>query len=143
MKIKFKRLCPEAQMPKKAHDTDACFDLVATSINFINELDKEYHEYETGLAVNIPFGYVGLIFPRSSISKTRYVLSNSVGVIDPGFLGEIKFRFKELEFHSDYYHIGDRIGQLMIIPIPEIEFEETSDLGISDRNTGGFGSTGK
>jgi dUTP pyrophosphatase len=118
--------------------------------------DGLYVEYGTGIAVEIPEGYVGLIFPRSSLSKTSLILSNHVGVVDSGYRGEIKFRFKDTRMRSriEYgidqyfcsdtvYKVGDRIGQLMIIPYPKIEFEEVEELDSTNRGEGGFGSTGK
>lgn len=100
--------------------------------------------FGTGLSIEIPDGYVGLIFPRSSIFRTDLMLSNSVGVIDSKFRGEIMFKFKINPVNSSaFYDIGDRVGQLIIIPYPQIEFEETEELSSSDRGEGGFGSTGK
>lgn len=186
MKIKFKKLTPNAVIPTKAHPTDAGFDLVATSRVF-----DEYGcvAYGTGIAIEIPKGYVGFIFPRSSNAKKDILMSNSVGVIDSGYRGEITAKFKpsllfvdkdsigtydddylgsatedmstqEVTFHgrsADYpdvadnckpfpprcYEVGERIAQLIIIPYPEIEFEEAEMLSDSDRGTGGYGSTGK
>lgn len=158
MKVRFKKLNEKAVMPTKAHATDAGFDLVATS----REVDENGNVvYGTGIAVEIPDGYVGLIFPRSSICKKDLVLTNSVGCVDAGYRGEIMAKFKpamkvqtcyyfkteELELHSpcllDGYEVGDRIAQLIIMPIPQIEFEETDQLTDTDRGTGGYGSTGK
>jgi dUTP pyrophosphatase len=102
-----------------------------------------YYEYLTGIAIEIPEGYVGLMFPRSSISKTKQILSNHVGVIDSGFRGEIRFRFKKLAWdNGDLYDVGDKIGQLVIMPIPAIELVEVDELSDSERGEGGFGSTG-
>lgn len=149
MKVRIKKLCPEAVIPQYAHATDAGLDLTAISKN----LDKNGNVvYGTGLAVEIPDGYVGLIFPRSSISQTRQILSNCVGVIDSGYRGEITFKFKGINVfvgiaNKGYevvdYNVGDRIGQLIIMPYPHIEFEEVAELSESDRGTGGYGSTGK
>jgi len=151
MKVKIKRLHPNAEIPKYATEGDAGMDLVATSIADIE--DKPYIEYGTGIAVEIPEGYVGLIYPRSSISKTAYMLANSVGVIDSGYRGEIKFRFKTDKptikamgtgkIATNLYQRGDKIGQLIIMPYPKIEFEEVEELSDSARDSGGFGSKGK
>lgn len=160
MKVKFKRLNENAVMPKKAHPTDAGFDLVATSREI-----GEYGNivYGTGLAVEIPEGYVGLAFPRSSVSKYDVAMANSTGVIDCHFRGEMKFKFKmaieagklvtegageHFFAQTTYpknrvYNVGDRIAQLIIMPIPEIEFEEVEELTATDRGDGGYGSTGK
>ena len=82
MKIRFKKLNPNAIVPAYSKPGDAGLDLTATSKELINNSQYGYLEYGTGLAVEIPEGYVGLIFPRSSISNTGLILSNSVGVID-------------------------------------------------------------
>lgn len=94
--------------------------------------------------MEIPEGHVGLIFPRSSICKKSLSLSNAVGVIDAGYRGEVKFFFKESLYNaaSRTYAIGDRIGQLVIIPFPAIEPEEVSELTATIRGAGGFGSSG-
>ena len=154
MKIKIKRLSENAVLPVKAHATDAGFDLTATSCN-IDENGAMV--YGTGIAVEIPDGYVGLVFPRSSICKKDMMLTNSVGVIDSGYRSEIKAKFKPTDFFNYYdgsiiaespigdnmYCIGERIAQLIIMPIPKIEFVEAEELSDSDRGEGGFGSTGK
>jgi dUTP pyrophosphatase len=140
MKIKFKKLSKEAVAPAYAKPGDAGMDMVAISFR----KDEMYYEYGTGIAVEIPEGYVGLIFPRSSISNTKMILANHVGVVDSGYRGEIKFRFKKLAWDNGIvYEVGDRIGQLIIMPIPYVELEEVDELSSSDRGNGGFGSTGK
>lgn len=141
MKLKIKRLVESAVLPSYAKQGDACFDLTATSAT----LSGKYLEYGTGLAVEIPQGYVGLIFARSSVTTKDLMLKNSVGVIDAGYRGEIKFRFAINALHKEnaqIYNIGDRIGQMMILPIPVIELEEVDELGSSERGEGGYGSTG-
>ena len=108
-------------------------------------LEGKSFVYGTGLAIQIPEGHVGLVFPRSSISKKDLILSNSVGVIDCGYTGEIMFKFKRTlvgDSLANIYEIGDRIGQIIIIPIPRIEFEEVSELEQTERGQGGYGSTG-
>lgn len=144
MKIKFKKLVSHATTPKKSHIHDAGYDLTVVDIP-LNNYDYDYVEYGTGIAVSIPEGYVGLLFPRSSISKTPFSLANSVGVIDPGYTGEIKVRFKRLQDDKEdlEYKFGDRVIQLIIMKTEAIEFEECDDLDSSKRGTGGFGSTGR
>ncbi len=139
MKVEVKKMYCNSQMPTKAHDADAGFDLYAhEKINTDN-----YVEYGTGIAVNIPEGYVGLIFPRSSISKRRISLANSVGVIDAGYQGEVKVRFY-YNFLGKFYEKGDRIAQLVIMPIPEVGLMEVEQFSnTTERGEGGFGSTGK
>ena len=144
MKVKIKKLHPDAVKPKYAKESDAGMDLVATEI--INETPSQI-TYGTGLAMEIPDGMVGLIFPRSSIRKTHLALSNSVGVIDSGYRGEIQATFnKQYKLDSDLrenYKVGDRIAQIIIVPHPIVQFVEVDELSESSRGTGGFGSTGK
>lgn len=139
LKVRFKKLNKDAQMPAKAHPTDAGFDLVAISKTYSM---AKYVEYGTGLAVEIPKGYAGFIFPRSSISKYCLHLANSVGIVDSDYRGEIKLRFYRKNDHNGLYLVGDKIGQLIIMPYPTIEFEECENLAKTDRGDGGFGSTG-
>ncbi len=151
MKIRFKKLRKDAVIPLRAHTTDAGFDLVATSCNKDNNGNIVYG---IGIAVEIPEGYVGLVFPRSSIANKHLQLTNAVGVIDAGYRGEIKAKFKPVCAYNDYnsfvrprgfhtYEVGERIAQLIIMPIPNIEFEEAEELSDSGRGIGGYGSTGK
>lgn len=141
MKVKIKKLLPESVIPKYAKAGDAGLDLTATSVNIVEEVGYGYIEYGTGLAVEIPEGYVGLVFPRSSVSGTGLLLANAVGVIDSGYRGELKCRFKWIK-NTFKYAVGDRVAQMIIIPYPQIEFEEVAELGTTERSEGGFGSTG-
>jgi dUTP pyrophosphatase len=145
MRVKIEKLHPKAIKPAYAKDGDAGMDLTATSVN-----TDDYGNivYGTGIAIEIPRGYVGLIFPRSSNSKTDLYLTNHVGVVDSGYRGEIMFKFRKVDsskndLESKIYQIGDRIGQLIIIPYPTIEFEETQELSETTRGIEGFGSSGK
>ncbi len=137
MKVKIKKLNEKAIIPKYSKIGDAGVDLIAVSKK---ECDK-FIEYGTGLAFEISEGYVGLIFPRSSVSNKDLLQCNSVGVLDSGYRGELLVRFKK--FGEDVYGVGDKIAQLIIIPYPKIEFEEVSKLSESERGIGGFGSSGK
>jgi dUTP pyrophosphatase len=151
MKVKIKKLNPLAQIPSYAKAGDAGMDVVATEI--IKDTPDQI-TYGMGIALEIPEGFVGLVFPRSSIRKTGLQLSNSVGVIDSGYRGEIQATFNKI-FGSEgmydeakiptteFYKVGDRIAQIMIIPHPTIEFNEVDELSDSERGEGGFGSTGK
>lgn len=141
MKVKFKKLVPHAVEPTQANSSDAGYDLTATSVTYPSISDGIYTEICTGLAFEIPKGYVGLVFPRSSISKTKHFLRNSVGVIDSGYRGEVKLRFSTDETNSSY-QVGDRVGQIVFVRLPKIELTESTDLSDSQRNTGGFGSSG-
>jgi dUTP pyrophosphatase len=141
MKVRIKKLSPEVVIPTYAKSGDAGMDLVATKIISNTTFDVTYG---TDIALEIPKGFVGLVFPRSSIRKYELILSNSVGVIDSGYRGEIQATFKkENGLDSLAYKVGDRICQIMIIPYPPIEFEEVNELNNTERGEGGFGSTGK
>ena len=137
MKVKMKKLDSDAVIPRYAKPGDAGMDLTAVWMN--QEMDMI--TYGTGLAVEIPEGHVGLLFPRSSIYKTKMSLTNAVGVIDSGYRGEIMMKFKMTD-NRTMYKVGDRVGQLLIMPYPLVEFEEVSELSSSDRGVGGYGSTG-
>ena len=140
IKVKIKRLSENAKLPTKAHTTDAGYDLYAASTS----VDKNYNiVYGTGIAVEIPDGYVGLVFPRSSIANKAIMLTNSVGVIDSGYRGEVMAKFKRVTDEFDSYQVGDRIAQLIIMPYPHVEFEEVRELSNSDRGEGGYGSSGR
>jgi len=149
MEIRIKKLDPNAVIPSKAHVNDAGFDLVAVS----ERVTRNYIEYGTGIAVEIPEGHAGYLFPRSSVSNKKLWLANSVGVIDSNYRGEIKFRFRHAlgvsTKESDVYkpatgdYVGDRIGQLIILPLPEVTLIEVDELGDSERGDGGFGSSGQ
>ena len=172
MEIKIKRLCENAVIPSYAKPGDAGMDLVATSRIF----DKYGNvEYGTGLAIEIPEGYVGLLFARSSISKQDLSFAHAVGVLDSGYRGEIKVKFNPTLSYMDLgttedvqgiykesntsdfaiitsgiqkdpmedsiYKVGDRIGQIIIMPYPKISFKEVDELSTTERGEGGFGST--
>ena len=160
MRVKIKKMHPDAVIPKYAKVGDAGLDLTATSMYY-----DEYGNicYGTGLAFEIPEGYVGLVFPRSSICKEQLLLSNAVGVIDSGYRGEVSFKFKPSMAldnrqcvttdaeklwsiavrQNNIYKVGDRIGQMIIMPYPSVEFEEVEELSETERGEGGYGSSGK
>jgi dUTP pyrophosphatase len=141
MIVKIKKIHPEAVIPSYAKNGDAGMDLVATSI-----ISEEAFQitYGLGIALEIPEGFVGLVFPRSSIRKTDLSLTNCVGVVDSGYRGELQATFrKHRGVVSTSYAVGDRVCQLMIIPHPTIEFNEVNELSNTERGDGGFGSTGK
>lgn len=139
VQVKVKKLVEEVELPIYANSGDAGMDLIATSMK-TNVYG--FTEYGTSLAVEIPKNHMGLIFPRSSISKVNMALCNGVGVIDSSFRGEIKLRFKPSTFGKGYYQVGDKVGQLIIMPYPEIEWEEVDELSETNRGEDGFGSSG-
>ena len=157
MLVNIKKLHPDAVIPTYAKPGDAGMDLVAISRDDSNE---HYIEYGTGIAIEIPEGCVGFVFPRSSNSKMDLQLCNAVAVIDSGYRGEIKLRFRRIigikeEFIDntavariprldiDVYQVGDRVGQIMILPYPQIQFNEVDELSDTERGASGFGSSGK
>lgn len=144
MKVKFKKLHKDAVIPKYSRQGDCGLDLTAVSLKW--DFHHDYVEYDTGVAVEIPEGFCGLCLPRSSNSNKDLILSNSLGLIDQNYRGSIKFRYKftrEVPRNREYYSIGDRIGQLLIVPCPVIETEEVDELSDTNRQDSGFGSSGK
>lgn len=144
MKVKIKKLHEDAVVPSYAKPGDAGMDLTATSRTFDEHGNVVYG---VGLAIEIPEGYVGLIFPRSSNAKTDLYLTNHVGVVDSGYRGEIMFKFRKSDAFKNFqearlYHVGDRVGQLLIIPYPQIQLEEVEELSSTERGEAGYGSTG-
>jgi dUTP pyrophosphatase len=170
MRAQIKRLVPEAVIPKYMKEDDSGMDLVAVSKKFDEDGNVVYG---TGLAMAIPKDHMGLIFPRSSNAKKDLILSNSIGVIDPGYRGEVFLKFKpsgyfaadidsvaagvETDFFEyvcfgkespddtdqvSVYNVGDRVGQIIIVPRPFVEWEEVDELSVTERGTGGYGSSG-
>lgn len=141
MKVNITSLNYPYTIPSYSKEGDAGLDLTATS----KEENSLYIEYGTNLAIEIPEGYVGLLYPRSSISKYHLVLANSVGVIDSNYRGEIKVRFKKTidNSYENIYNVGDRVAQLIIMPYPSIELIEVTELSDTTRGQSGFGSSGK
>jgi dUTP pyrophosphatase len=169
MIVKFKKLHENAVIPLFGKPGDAGADLTCVSLSYDEEND--IFEYDSGISVEIPSGYFGLIVPRSSIFKTDLFLTNHAGVIDSGYRGSIKAKFKILQDYDEMdmsrvdtesgvvssvvydsqghvditfkiYPIGSRFAQLIIQKIPEIEYVESSELSETERGEGGYGSTG-
>lgn len=146
MEVKFKKLSDKAVTPTYAHDGDAGLDLTATGIHSeINECGQFVIVYHTGLAFEIPKGYVGLIFPRSSIAKKSLTLTNCVGVIDSNYRGEVLAKFKNTTGDSvpAVYPIGAKFAQLIIMPYPIVSLIESDELSSTERGEGGYGSSDK
>ena len=143
LSVKIKKLVPEAVVPTYAHPGDAGMDITCTSVEWDNK--NECYMYHTGLAFEVPEGYVMLIFPRSSNRKTDFYLTNSVGVLDSGYRGELMMAYKSRtqELRRAPYQAGERIGQIMILPYPVVCFNLVDELSDTERGAGGFGSTGK
>lgn len=142
LNIRVKKLDPAAVIPQYAKVGDAGMDLTAVSMT---PMEDGKYKYDTGLAFEIPEGYVGLIFPRSSVSKKNLLLSNSVGVIDSGYRGPVMAVFQSTEDSPNRYSPGERCCQIVVMPHPTINFEDVGEgeLTESDRGAGGFGSTGE
>ena len=141
MQLKIKLLAENAVKPKYAKKGDAGMDLVATSI--ISNTTFQI-TYGLGIALEIPEGFVGLVFPRSSIRNTELMLSNSVGVIDSGYRGELQATFNKLNgLDSISYKVGERVCQIVIVPTPVVQVKIVDELSETERGEGGFGSSGK
>jgi dUTP pyrophosphatase len=144
VKVLVKRLVEQAQLVEElspATPGSVGIDLIATDHYY--DSDNHFHEYGTGIAIQLPEGYEAQIRPRSSISKKSLLLINSPGTIDSDYIGELIVRFKEIDPRNQIYEIGDRIAQLVVMPVPTVSFVEVTELKDTKRGSGGFGSTGK
>jgi dUTP pyrophosphatase len=139
MIVNIKKTHKNAVIPAYAKDGDAGMDLTVVDFEI---LDSKNVKYDFGLAFEIPKGYVGFIFPRSSCYKQNQMLSNSVGVIDSGYRGNVSAvmtgKGKECR-----YAIGERAAQIIIMPYPSIKFNEVQEISETERGSTGYGSTGK
>lgn len=140
MKIRFKKLNPNAVAPVQGTPGSAGYDLTALTVSE-DPTGLPVIHYGTGIAVEIPKGYAGFIFPRSSCYKFGMDLTNCVGVIDSDYRGEVKAVF--MDYYGQGYKVGDRIAQMIIMPVPEVEFEQSEELTATFRGTNGYGSTGR
>lgn len=138
MIVKFKKLSELGQKPRRSTDGAAGYDLYAARV----EDRGDSVAYYTDIATEIPEGYAGLLFPRSSIVKTGMHLGNGVGVLDRDYRGNISFVFYKRP-GSESYEVGDRVGQLVIVQLPGVEFTQVEELSETGRGSGGYGSTGK
>lgn len=139
MKIRFKKLYPDAVAPSR-NPGDAGWDLSSyrTQVHPLSGVIM----FHTGIAVEIPDGYFGLLRPRSSISGTQYQFTSS-GIIDSSYRGELIVPMRATSSYGmTLYKFNDRIAQLLILPLPEMEFVEAEELSGTSRGIGGFGSTG-
>ena len=168
--LKIKKLYDNVPTPTYATDGSACIDLTAMS-RFYDENGNVV--YGTGIAMEIPKGYVGLLFPRSSITQKDITIKNCVGVIDSDYRGEVMLKccptlafssydgdddyrygivtdqywFDEITYLDDdnnqHYEIGDKCCQLMLVEIPKLHIEIVDELSDTKRGIGGYGHTGK
>ncbi|MHB0915857.1 MAG: dUTP diphosphatase [Thermoleophilia bacterium] len=143
MRIPIKILNQAASIPRHAYDAgDAGVDL--TSVEELTLHEGQRALVPTGIAVAIPQGYGGFVQPRSGLAaKFGITLTNSPGLIDSNYRGEIKVIIQNTG-HSDFeIKVGDRIAQLVIMPVEQAEFEAVDELPESGRGEGGFGSSGQ
>ena len=139
MKVKFKKLHPNAEIPFKGTSHSVGYDVKCVDM----KTTGKYIEYFTGLSFEFPTTHAMFLLPRSSISNTPLVLANSIGLGDPDFRGNYSFRFKRIQPGSEIYEVGDKIGQLVFIKKEDVEFIECEELSVTERNTGGYGHSGK
>jgi len=141
MQAKFQRLDPQVEIPTKAHIGDAAVGRQARS--GITLAPGERAAVPTGLAVAIPPGYAGLVIPRSGHARKAGIgVVNGPGLIDSGYRGEISVLLINHGSETVSFSRGDRIAQLAVIPVVEVEWEEVESLDQTGRGDGGFGSTG-
>jgi dUTP pyrophosphatase len=156
--LKVKRVHDNAILPKYQTAGSACFDLHAATVAGMTQIGSNVEQgfpvtCGTGLAFEIPEGYVMLVYSRSGHGfKHQVRLSNCVGVVDQDFTGEVMVQLvsdEEWLSESDLGHVpffvrpGDRIAQAMLIPVDQWAIEETSELKETERGDKGFGSTGQ
>jgi dUTP pyrophosphatase len=135
---------PGAQLPKRAHPTDAGADLFAWFEDNTQEIEiypNEQKLIDTGIAIKIPRGFAGFVYNRSSQGKKGIVIPHSVGVIDTDYRGTIKVLLKNISENPFKIQYGDRIAQLVIQPVELVDFKDI--WNDTQRGTGGFGSTGQ
>jgi dUTP pyrophosphatase len=142
MEIRFLRLSEQAMVPSRAHEGDAGLDLSAAEEAAIGPGERA--QVGTGLAVEIPEGWAGLVLPRSGLAlRSGIALVNAPGLIDPGYRGEIRVLLLNTDKASPFeVAVGDRIAQLVLTPVSTAEPVEGPQLGETARGTAGFGSSG-
>ena len=140
MNIKIKKLHPEAKIPSYKREGDAAFDLCANEDAVLAPNEKKV--IKTGIALEIPLGFVGLIWDRSGLAA-NHALHNLAGVIDANYRGEIGVVM--INHGKNPYTVNkhDRIAQMLIQPVHQVHFEEVDELSDTHRGEGGFGSSGK
>jgi dUTP pyrophosphatase len=141
--VEFKVLADGAQPPRRAHEHDAGYDLFAAEPTRLSPGERA--SVGTGIAVAIPDGHAGLVLPRSGLAARHGIaLVNAPGLIDAGYRGELRVLLLNTDTaHPFAIDPGDRIAQLVVIRIENLQFSETEELTESARAVGGFGSTGR
>jgi len=138
--VKVKLLSDDAVMPTYACEDDAGGDLAA--LYSCNVMPGEIVKVRTGIAVEMPPGYVGLLFARSGYASRGIALANGVGVIDAGYRGEIMVALINHSLQPRHISAGSRIAQLVPVPAPSCRFLLVDSLGVTERGEGGFGHSG-
>lgn len=150
--VEFIKTHPNAIIPTKAHLSDAGADMTAVGVS----IEGDVVTYNLGVAIKLPPGHCAFLMPRSSIYKQNLQLCNSIGLIDESFVGTIQAKFRITKWNNmvpfdslypqlvleNIYKIGDKVAQLVILPIPSVTYKEVSSLEDTDRGSGGFGSSG-
>lgn len=148
LELKIKRLSETATLPKKAHPTDACFDIYADALSFrsdgkITIAPHETVKIPTGFATNIPHGYWGAVFARSGLAtKEGLRPANCVAVIDEPYTGQWLIPLHNDTNEAKIIHHSDRIAQFTLLPYFDTILTEVNELDDTERGSGGFGSTG-
>lgn len=144
MVVKIKYLQKNVPVPEYATQGSAGMDLAAALSGPVTIPAGGRALIPTGIAIQIPEGYGGFIFPRSGLAfKKGISMCNSVGVIDSDYTGEIKVAVHNISEESYTINPGDRIAQLVFLPVARAQWEETDELDQTERGAGGFGSTGR
>ncbi len=144
MKIKVKKLTPEAVVPTLGSKFAAGADLYSAKKGDVVIAPGETKFIGTGIAVEIPEGYVGLVYARSGLACKRGLApANKVGVIDSDYRGEIKVALLNHGKEPQTLEKGERIAQMVVAPYLSVTYEETDELSDTERGEGGFGSTGR
>jgi dUTP pyrophosphatase len=141
--LRVRRLDPAAKIPRRAHTGDAGLDL--HTLVPVTLGPGERSAVRTGIAIALPPGHAGLVLPRSGLARRHGVaLVNAPGLIDEGYRGELEVLLLNTDADTPVHlEAGDRIAQLVVVPIPAVPVEETDELETSDRGEGGFGSSGR
>jgi dUTP diphosphatase len=142
VRVEFQRLSDAARAPERAHDHDAGWDLRASEPAVIGPGQRA--SVGTGIAVAIPEGRAGLVLPRSGLAARHGItLTNAPGLIDAGYRGEVRVLLLNTDRSQPFeIAVGDRIAQLVIVDVPDVEFAAAESLAETARGTGGFGSSG-
>ena len=153
MNVKIKKLDERAVTPTKTSNFAAGMDV---TVNSIEKVSDDFVICHLGFALQPPINYKVMIVPRSSITKTNWVMQNSPGIGDPDYIGMYQIRFRaipngvimignepKLMYPSFPYEVGDRIGQIFLQEIIDVKFDEVQELNPTERGDGGFGHSGK